>query len=175
MLTDGVANPHVTLLQAPTFTDDGDRRRLWAAAFGFLRPTVAFAHVSLVLNERTTRRRVVRDAATGGLAVLQAAAERSRPTALPAEDGGPPLGRHVELDDPTVVHTLRDLAPHLLHVQVFAESDRRLLADHGAAVPMLDFDDFGEVLQVHVDLATFPAFLAAVTPLTAWIDVPHQP
>jgi hypothetical protein len=155
------------LLQASTFTAEAERRQLWSAAFELLRPTMAFAQVSLVLDDRGRRRRGQRQALDAGLAVLHAAAESSRPVALPAEDGGPPLGTHVELDDRAVADTLRDLAPHLLHVQVFADHHRLLLAQRGvgAALPMLDYDDFGEVLTVHIATADLPSLL----PVTAHI------
>jgi len=164
VLTDAVGERLLQIFQAVSFTSDDERQHLWARAFDHLRPAMAFAHVSLVLSDAPRFRRG-RRARRDGLARLEAARDRSLPQALPAEDRGPPLGQHIELDDPAVADTLRDLGPYLLRVQVFPDEARPLLRDEGpgAALPMLDVDDFGEDLTVHVPLSDLPAFL----PLTA--------
>ncbi|HMG41043.1 MAG TPA: hypothetical protein VK611_06915 [Acidimicrobiales bacterium] len=153
----------------PTSSSPDELTRGWEAAFDLVVDLMAFAHIGLVGS-----RKVDVDL-RADFRLLRQAAVTSAPEQLPALDGPRPLGTHVELDDAQVIAALRGLGPHVLNVCIYSEPDRALIQASGiaAASPLVDFDDFGDVLHLDVPRGVVTRSLGGewTSPaLQVWLD-----
>jgi hypothetical protein len=128
------------------------KAEIWQSLIYELREAIAFAHVDLIPDEDQLAKMGAPDPVRLAFQTLSLAAKRNSHLAVQASSGPAPLGMHIEVSHTSVVSALAAYGAYSIGVDVWRESDRRLLADPDALTlrpyPLIDQIDSMDALLV---------------------------